>query len=166
MGKNKKERTAVWIAVCEWRFWYWLHLPRHLNILMMQTVGKRMDEWEFPGGGVRSEESLVEAAMRVTKLKTGIAIEHIFSTEIYRENFGRTTMIGFAALIKRKHVTPIVLNPEHHSQAGWFRKPEDVPWPGGAPDTLYGEMARARAVIAAYRKRTLVAFFKKLVPAK
>jgi 8-oxo-dGTP pyrophosphatase MutT (NUDIX family) len=167
MGKNKKERTAVWVAVCVWRFRYWLYLPRHLPILMLKTVSeKRMDEWEFPGGGVKSGETLIQAANRETKEETNLVVDRVFSIEIYHEVFGRTTVIGFAALIKRKHVTDVVLNPSHHSQAGWFRRPEDVPWPGGAPDTLYGEMARARDVIAAYRRSTLIALGKKLVPVR
>lgn len=123
-----------------------------------------MDDWEFPGGGVEPGETLIEAVIRETGEETRLTVDQVFSTEIYHEVFGRTTVIGLAALIKHRDVTPIVLNPEHHSQAGWFRKPEDVPWLGGAPDTLSGEMARARAVIAAYRKRKLVALCKKLVP--
>ncbi|MCH5584802.1 NUDIX domain-containing protein [Shimazuella sp. AN120528] len=170
----EENNYAVFLVPVAWEPRYWSFPPRELEICMLKTEGGP-DECEYPGGHQKKGETLFQTGIRKTQEETGLEVIEVIPHQIYREIFGKTVVVGYPALVKPKKAAEITAfiqkknevekatkRKKKHVSAGWYSKPEDVPWTEGAPDSLFEEFAKTSAAVAAYRKEKLGAFFLKV----
>lgn len=100
-----------------------------LKVLLIQRkIAPFEGEWAFPGGFVRVDESLEEAARRELKEETGL--EEVFLEQLYtfgaveRDPRDRVITVAYYALVNLRDYT--VQAATDASQAAWF-KVDEVP---------------------------------------
>ena len=91
---------------------------------LLIKMGKKpfLDMWAFPGGLVRSDESVLESAKRHLKEKTGI--KNVYLEQLYtfgrinRDPFGRVVSVAYMALIPPKGIS--VHTTKEYGGIQWF----------------------------------------------
>lgn len=100
--------------------------------------------WNFPGGLVEENETLINAAAREAKEELGVIIAtkdlelvHVLQVQANHQN--TKDIIGFYFLARKWEGTPINNEPHRHSAVGWFssdKLPENTT--EHAKQALYG----------------------------
>lgn len=83
--------------------------------------------WNFPGGLVESNESLVQAAIRETQEEVGIIVrpedfELVHVLQVYKNDFNTQDIIGFYFATRKWQGTACNNEPEKIHGAQWFVK--------------------------------------------
>lgn len=98
-------------------------INNQLHVLLIKMKKEPyQDAWAAPGGLVGGDESLDEAAWRLTQEKTGIKDAHFEQLhtfgEVGRDPFGRVVSVAYLALIKADQVQ--VQTTKEYSEIKWF----------------------------------------------
>lgn len=102
-------------------------LDGKLNVLLIKMKKKPFEKkWASPGGLVRPEESLNEAAKRHLKLKTGVTnvyLEQLYAFgEVKRDPFGRVVSVAYFALISPSGIK--LKTTKEYGDVKWFSADE------------------------------------------
>lgn len=110
-------------------------LPAYVGVILKQNnqvlLVKRCnsdwasERWNFPGGLLEENETLLQAAIRETKEETGVIVDpadfkliHVLHVQAGGTN--TRTIIGFYFMASRWHGTALNNEPDKHSEIGWF----------------------------------------------
>lgn len=94
-----------------------------LKVLLIEMRKKPFTkQWALPGGLVKSDESLDEAAHRLLKEKTGLS--HVYAEQLYtfgdvnRDPFGRVVSVAYMALIPSRGIE--LTTTKEYGGVRWF----------------------------------------------
>ncbi len=81
--------------------------------------------WNFPGGLLEADETLMHAAIRETQEEIGVTVDpHDFTLvhvlQVKKGGTNTKDIIGFYFMAKQWHGTPFNKEPHRHSEIGWF----------------------------------------------
>ena len=110
-------------------------LPAYVGIILKQNdqvlLVKRCntdwasERWNFPGGLLEADETMVQAAIRETKEETGVTVDptdftlvHVLHVQAGGTN--TRTIIGFYFMAEQWQGIPVNNEPDKHSDIGWF----------------------------------------------
>src|SRR3989344_5736408 len=100
-------------------------IDNELKVLLIKRGQEPfIDFWALPGGFVRINESLEEAALRELKEETGI--QKVYLEQLYtfgnpkRDPRGRVVTISYFALVDSTKIKPVVTGEEQIKDVMWF----------------------------------------------
>ena len=91
-------------------------------------------KWNFPGGLLEENETLINAAVREAQEEVGVTIkpidlELVHVIQVKKNEHNTKDIFGFYFMAQIWHGTPINNEPHRHSEIGWFdinKLPENV----------------------------------------
>lgn len=110
-------------------------LPAYVGIILKQDnqvlLVKRCnsdwasERWNFPGGLLEENETLLQAAVRETKEEIGVTVNPkdfslVHVLHVHAGGTNTRTIIGFYFMATQWSGTPINNEPDKHSDIGWF----------------------------------------------
>lgn len=110
-------------------------LPAYVGIILKQNnqvlLVKRANSdwasecWNFPGGLLEANETVLQAAVRETKEEIGVSIDPqdfslVHVLHVHAGGTNTRTIIGFYFMAEKWQGTPINNEPEKHNDIGWF----------------------------------------------
>lgn len=81
--------------------------------------------WNFPGGLLEEQETLINAAIREAQEEVGVtispkALELVHVLHVLKNEQNTKDIFGFYFMTQRWQSTPINNEPHRHSEIGWF----------------------------------------------
>ena len=110
-------------------------LPAYVGIILKKDnqvlLIKRLNtdwasgQWNFPGGLLEENETLMNAAIREAQEEIGVTIspddfELVHVLQVKANNKNTKDIFGFYFMAQSWHGTPINNEPHRHSEIGWF----------------------------------------------
>lgn len=110
-------------------------LPAYVGIILKKEnqlllVKRRNTDWaaecwNFPGGLLEANETLLQAAIRETQEEVGVTIEPqnftlVHVLQVKKGGTNTKDILGFYFVATKWSGTPVNNEPERHSAIGWF----------------------------------------------
>lgn len=97
----------------------------HVLLIKRRNTDWAAECWNFPGGLLEADETLLHAAIRETQEEVGVTVnQHDFNLvhvlQVKKGGTNTKDIIGFYFAAEQWHGTPINNEPERHSEVGWF----------------------------------------------